>query len=673
MLNALLSTHEPREGAEALPWSALVAQLQRVPGWADEVSIVGRDPTQSPHLLQLLDDLAARGVRSRLVTDGLALGQVSRVVTLRQRGLGAVALLLCGADAVEHDRVVGRPGAWAAALRALSLARDQLPTEIAWSPATPREAFGPLAALAATHGVGVRLYLSLDAKSQSLAAPDPAEEARIDAAWQVTSACGVVLHVVGGGPAIGADPCEPPVADASLVRLARDGVVPRTARGGTRSAGASEPPGDTLDLQARALLRGMGAPLLDRRVDEGGVARSATSAAPFLQALPAGSRVEVLHPGLEDRVSLEYTLPALVRALRARGMDARLHTILNPDVRPAALLPMSAPQALARVLGDAARVFLHDLPRGDVDAIRTRLGLSTRAEREGDARSSALWDTLDLSTARLVIVPDYAVARRVLKLPGLPTDARILVTDFHMLQGVDEGMADGAWPSERVYVHAAFPRYSFLYDAKRVPLERVFWRPYPLALEHFAGALPPEDCATLFCGGRHLRDASTLMEAARLLTGRVRPIEVIADPHPALHAVGPLKILPTCNLPQFVRAMARSRFLVLPLDADPTRAAGITVLSMAQALGRPVVATLTAATADHVIDGVDGLLVRPGDPAALASAIARLDGDVDLLRTLSAGARAAASRLGVERWADEIVGGATLPSAPGPDGAWRAW
>jgi glycosyltransferase involved in cell wall biosynthesis len=131
------------------------------------------------------------------------------------------------------------------------------------------------------------------------------------------------------------------------------------------------------------------------------------------------------------------------------------------------------------------------------------------------------------------------------------------------------------------------------------------------------------------------------------------------------------------SLPDFVAAIRASRFVVLPLHVDARHAAGISVIALAHAAGRPVIATRTAATLDHVRDDVDGLLVDPGDPDALAAAIARLDEDRTLLRRLSVGALGAAARGSVERWATELVHGAPprgpVP-APGAEGGTRyAW
>lgn len=59
----------------------------------------------------------------------------------------------------------------------------------------------------------------------------------------------------------------------------------------------------------------------------------------------------------------------------------------------------------------------------------------------------------------------------------------------------------------------------------------------------------------------------------------------------------------------------------------------------AMASGLPVLSTRVGAIPDVVREGVDGLLVEPHDPAALAEGIRRLAGDADLRRQLGASAR----------------------------------
>jgi glycosyltransferase involved in cell wall biosynthesis len=63
------------------------------------------------------------------------------------------------------------------------------------------------------------------------------------------------------------------------------------------------------------------------------------------------------------------------------------------------------------------------------------------------------------------------------------------------------------------------------------------------------------------------------------------------------------------------------------------------VLIEAAALGKPIAATDIDGSREIIRDGETGLLVRPNDPAALAGAVLRLLGDVDLARRLGDRAR----------------------------------
>jgi glycosyltransferase involved in cell wall biosynthesis len=63
----------------------------------------------------------------------------------------------------------------------------------------------------------------------------------------------------------------------------------------------------------------------------------------------------------------------------------------------------------------------------------------------------------------------------------------------------------------------------------------------------------------------------------------------------------------------------------------------------AMALGRPAVVTDVGGTPEVVTDGADGLLVPPGDPAALADGLLRLLGDPELRARIGAAARTRAA------------------------------
>lgn len=76
----------------------------------------------------------------------------------------------------------------------------------------------------------------------------------------------------------------------------------------------------------------------------------------------------------------------------------------------------------------------------------------------------------------------------------------------------------------------------------------------------------------------------------------------------------------------------------------------------AMAHGKPVVATAVGGFLDLVVDGETGLLVPPGDPAALRAALERLLADESLRRRLGAAGRARVARLcGWERVIDATL------------------
>jgi glycosyltransferase involved in cell wall biosynthesis len=65
----------------------------------------------------------------------------------------------------------------------------------------------------------------------------------------------------------------------------------------------------------------------------------------------------------------------------------------------------------------------------------------------------------------------------------------------------------------------------------------------------------------------------------------------------------------------------------------------LSILEYMQA-GLPIVATAVGGVPDMIEDGVEGLLVEPGDPAGFAAAVARVLSEADLAAELAAAARA---------------------------------
>ena len=137
-------------------------------------------------------------------------------------------------------------------------------------------------------------------------------------------------------------------------------------------------------------------------------------------------------------------------------------------------------------------------------------------------------------------------------------------------------------------------------------------------------------------------DSSTVLYAGRLSPEKgIEDLLAVADGLELVVAGdGPLRP----QVPQALGMLAREE-LYEHLDRAavvvfPSRRDGFPVAcAEAMAHGRAVVATAVGGLPDMVVDGETGLLVPPGNPAALRSAIDRLLADPDLRRRLGGAAR----------------------------------
>ena len=106
------------------------------------------------------------------------------------------------------------------------------------------------------------------------------------------------------------------------------------------------------------------------------------------------------------------------------------------------------------------------------------------------------------------------------------------------------------------------------------------------------------------------------------------------------------------TIEEAVEELQRASLVVLPyLDATQS---GVAAAAIAN--GRPIVASATGGLIDVVQDGKNGLLVPPGDGAALADALDRVLQDPALRRVLTDGAVASQQALSWERIAQALAG-----------------
>jgi glycosyltransferase involved in cell wall biosynthesis len=131
---------------------------------------------------------------------------------------------------------------------------------------------------------------------------------------------------------------------------------------------------------------------------------------------------------------------------------------------------------------------------------------------------------------------------------------------------------------------------------------------------------------------------------------------------------------------EVIAILRRAMALVHPTPVDAGGSAGAhelfgLALVEAMACGCPVVATRAASLPEIVVDGENGLLVAPNDPAAIAAALRRLAGEPGLWERLSAAARRRVEETFTwDRVAERCLaayGDAPPTPAIGGEAAWR--
>ncbi|WP_347302203.1 glycosyltransferase family 4 protein [Croceibacterium sp. TMG7-5b_MA50] len=173
---------------------------------------------------------------------------------------------------------------------------------------------------------------------------------------------------------------------------------------------------------------------------------------------------------------------------------------------------------------------------------------------------------------------------------------------------------------------------------------------------------PPTDFRVLMFGRMEAyKGLDVLLAAMRRLVADGVPIALeLAGSGPELDRLGDdFAALPQVTVRRgyitsadLVERIGAADCLVLPYHSATQSG----VLAAAMANGRFAVASAVGGIPDTVQDGVNGLLVPPGDVDALAGALARLAGDSQLRRTLQAGAaRTAAEQLDWNVIADDLL------------------
>ena len=151
-----------------------------------------------------------------------------------------------------------------------------------------------------------------------------------------------------------------------------------------------------------------------------------------------------------------------------------------------------------------------------------------------------------------------------------------------------------------------------------LPKSRFRFVPLSVAQPAFKLSIKQEPPFILAMGTAN-RDYGVLLNAIRNLPYQLR---IVCGPH----AIEGLEIPPNVEVrsglstEQCGKLCGQARLVVVPLTSGATASGQVTILE-AMMLGKPVIATRSTGTVDYIEHGRTGVLVEPGDPAALRDAI----------------------------------------------------
>ena len=191
----------------------------------------------------------------------------------------------------------------------------------------------------------------------------------------------------------------------------------------------------------------------------------------------------------------------------------------------------------------------------------------------------------------------------------------------------------------------------------RVDPTRMRFTPWCHTLSDEELELPVSDGEYAFAGGDSMRDYRPLLDAA---DGLAMPIRIAARRQLTRSgATLPANVTAESTSPErFTELMAAARVVVVPLADSEDRSAGQGTYLNAMALGKPVIVPDVLGVRDYIVPGRTGIIVAPGDGAAMRSALEWVDsdGNRDAVREIGARARdAARHRFGPESYIEGLL------------------
>lgn len=607
---------------------------------AKRVVFTGGEPTLSAQLIAALGYARGRGATTAIATNGRLLADSERVTRLAVAGLNELWLSLHGATPAIHDALVGAP-AHREAMAALAASTGtfglRLRTVLT---ATNLAELPALIALAAQHGAAfeLRQLRRVGAGRDSADALSPADaHAALDTTLRAARRLGVPFHHAGfdgtGQSGVPAQPVDRPLDEIDL-ELLQAGVRTPALLGGLRS-----PPADLLADAARArrvappeLLTQWAArrvTLRDAPAEHGGLGPASMPAdRPFAwDPLPRGAHVHVLADRLDQPLLAASALPGLAHELTALGVHVTLHWPFRTPFEANTLAPRASLMGtLSRFVSRAAR--LDDAFDPDASA-------------EHQAVADAVCDAVLAAPGPRVIIGSWRAHARLA--PRLPADVRWVLLDDACLRDAASAPAPGD------VVRSPHPAHAAAYRAVGLSHRALHWRPFPIHEPHLPAVRPPSASAGVVVLG----DAGDLGL-------------------PGWSTGSGLQPLPR-RWPEALAALATARLVWVPqLGAQDVAPAAW--LSLALALGRPIVGPDVLSLSDHARDDHEGRLYGPDEHGA--AVVRALYADAAALDRLGQGAHRRGQLATTRAWARELVAGAPPTRVVGlrPDrGPWYPW
>ena len=202
------------------------------------------------------------------------------------------------------------------------------------------------------------------------------------------------------------------------------------------------------------------------------------------------------------------------------------------------------------------------------------------------------------------------------------------------------------------YIVWASREISAYSDAFNLPRHKFVFIPYHTTVN--LEEIEIKEGSYIFSGGNFARDYQTL---ARAVDGLDIEVIIACTNSAAMNGIRFPENVQVVGVShqKFMQLMAQSGINVVGLEEGLLHSGGQQTFLNAMAMGKPVIVTDPEGAKDYICNGVDGLLVPPGDPKKLRSAILKLQENPDLATALGERAKKKAMKCDTENHLSAIA------------------